>query len=522
MKETKVHKKKMPEITPPANFTVISHVDRRDTVDSLVNALQTPVVPLSSHGYFPESLPLPRKATGGSYASGAPSGGGTLGRGSAPRGQIPRTPLTPSLFSSSTSNLHRDTVSSGYGTWNAGAKGKIKRGMLSTADFLVPKSQAPQVPSPSSPSPQSDGRYLSAGARHARSVSASNDDVSLHTLGYVNVKPFGQPYIDPHATYTHAENDGYLKPYTVLKPNPPPHRPTSSSPKGRSSTVHVHQEIDVIFRPPREVAPPPPRDSHHETDSTTFIAAPDRITIQLARPTDLFGPGPGLGLGLGALGSGSGTIGIDDVVPLPCPGSLDSGVSEPPFPAPAPQPDPAPHKSISPEEVKEYLHKLRDYYSDLKDRDQLDSEGYILRENLLKPAAEQILADLQGMESHKKRPAPAPPVNGGASHASHAPLGASPAPCEDAVTPTASTRPVPKPRTTKPSSGASASSSGAATPVGDAAAAAPTFAAPAAPAALPEAAVQLNPATLKLAPAYSQLTKVLPSDDDDDEEMTRL
>lgn len=47
-----------------------------------------------------------------------------------------------------------------------------------------------------------------------------------------------------------------------------------------------------------------------------FIAAPDRITIQLARPTDLFGPGPGLGLGLGALGSGSGTIGIDDVSAL--------------------------------------------------------------------------------------------------------------------------------------------------------------------------------------------------------------
>ncbi|GMS87996.1 hypothetical protein PENTCL1PPCAC_10171, partial [Pristionchus entomophagus] len=512
MKETRARKHSQIQITPPENFTHVTHVDRSDTVACLVDALQTPVRPIDGHGW-PETVPLPRKATGPS-----------LGRGS-----MPRSALSPSTFSSSAWNIAGSgtvsggtvsggTVSSaGYGTWNAGVKRQIahRRSNLPNfaADLLVPKSRAPDVPTTPCSSP-ADGRFLSA-PRHARSASASNDDV--HALGrdthYVNVKPFGQVYHDPHGHYKYAENDGYVKPYSVIKPQPPPHA-SPTSPKGRASTVHVHEQIAVTFRPPREEAPPPPRDSHHETDASTFIAAPNRITVELTRPTDLFGPGPGLGLGLGALGAGS--IGIDDVVPLPCPGSLDSGVSEPPFPAPATaatEEAPAP-SSISPEEVNDYLARLRVFYSDLKDSNQLDSEGVIHRLNVLKPAAEIILADL--MDSRKKRPAPGPPVGNGASS------GASPASADDAVTPTAA-RPVPKPRTTKPS---------ASSPTGAAAGAAdPATPTPAAAAAvlqdrfnaLPEAAVQLDPTSLKLSPEHSQLARVMPSDDeDDDEECTRL
>ncbi|GMT18282.1 hypothetical protein PFISCL1PPCAC_9579, partial [Pristionchus fissidentatus] len=192
----------------------------------------------------------------------------------------------------------------------------------------------------------------------------------------------------------------------------PSHRASPSPTKDRASTTSaLHQTIHVVLRPPREVAPPPPRDSHHETNSDTLVAAPERITLHLDRPTDLFGAPGGLG------GLGLGTIGIDDVVPLPCPGSLDSGVSEPPFEAPAPQPEAAP-TSISPEEVKVYLERLRSFYCELKDSDQLDTAGFVERENLLRPAAEILLADMEA--TRKKRPAPPPPVEAAAAVAAAA------------------------------------------------------------------------------------------------------
>ncbi|GMR39972.1 hypothetical protein PMAYCL1PPCAC_10167, partial [Pristionchus mayeri] len=359
-------------------------------------------------------------------------------------------------------------------------------------------------------------------------VSASNEDVSrLYTTGYVNVKPLVHHHPDPFEHYTHVENDGYMSPYVSIQPPPASPRPTSYT-KGRASTVHVHQETDVhvVLRPPREVAPPPPRDSRHDTDENTHISAPERITIQLDRPNDLFGPGPGLGLG--GLGLGLGSIGIDDVVPIPCPGSLDSGVSEPPFPAPVAQPETTRHTSVSPEDLVRNFNELREQiiscYSDLKDADQLDTAGILLRQEILKPAADIILRDLTEMEAaaRKKRPAPAPPVNGVQPQPA--------APAADDVTPTA--RPVPKPRTTKPiaylrplqpSTAASGSSSGAATPVGDVAAAPSAAELEARFNALPESAVQLDPTTLKLSPEHSQLAKVLPSEDEDDDEvMTRL
>ncbi|GMT18283.1 hypothetical protein PFISCL1PPCAC_9580, partial [Pristionchus fissidentatus] len=211
--------KQRPEISMPSDFQQITHIDRSATVDELVNALQGRVTPVYSG--CPDSVPLPRKASAGTYGRGTPT--------------PTFKPMTPAI---SSPNIHHDTVSSGHGTWNTGRGKYIKRReKMSNNLFLVPQSQAPEAPggrSPGARSPsigQDGGGFPSPiSAKHGRSVSTSNEggsSIQRQHEHYVNVKEFGharpeardrRDTYDPHSHYTYAANDGYLaSPYSVLK-----------------------------------------------------------------------------------------------------------------------------------------------------------------------------------------------------------------------------------------------------------------------------------------------------------------